>query len=207
MKAICDAYYAEHPMEKRVIIMPDGGNLWYRDSADDSCKYETFFFNELIQDVERRYRVKKEGTSRAIAGLSMGGYGSVLYALHHPDMFSHCYAMSPALFTRDDVKEMKDEMFKNYLRSDYKPGEERFTEYYDRNDQHLLVTQLPDQDKSKVRYLIDCGDDDFLLRGGIEFFKAAKKSGVPCELRVRDGGHTWEYWRSALPMCLEFIAK
>ncbi len=209
MQAICDAYFAQHPMEKRIVVMPDGGNLWYRDSLDDSCKYESFFFNELIPDVERHYRCKHDAASRAIAGLSMGGYGSTLYALRHPDMFSACYAMSPALFTRDDAQNMRDETFKNFLsgRADYKAGDERFTEYYDQNDQHLLVSKLGDDVKKNVRFLIDCGDDDGLLSGGVAFFNEARGNGVPCELRVRDGGHTWEYWRTALPMCLEFIAK
>lgn len=209
MKAICDKYFAEHPTEKRIVVMPDGGNLWYRDSQDDSCKYETFFFNELIPDVERHYRCKKDASNRAIAGLSMGGYGSVLYALHRPDMFSACYAMSPALFTREDAANMKADMFGSFLsgRADYKEGDERFTEYYDANDQHLLVTQVKKEDKKKVRFLIDCGDDDGLLKGAAKFFEEARENGVPCELRVRDGAHTWEYWRAALPMCLEFLAQ
>ena len=209
MKAICDAYFAEHPDQKRIIVMPDGGNLWYRDSKDDSCKYETFFFTELIPDVEKRYRCKRDAASRAIAGLSMGGYGSVLYALRHNDMFNACYAMSPALFTREDAAGMKADTFKNFLsgRADFKEGDERFDEYYDANDQHLLVQKLEGDDKTKVRFLIDCGDDDGLLKGGYAFYTEARKNGVPCELRVRDGGHTWEYWRTALPMALEFIAQ
>ncbi len=209
MQRICDQYFMAHPDQKRIVIMPDGGNFWYRDSFDDSCKYETFFFNELIPDVQRRFRCKQDAASRAIAGLSMGGYGATLYALRHPDMFSACYAMSPALFTREDVKKMNDDLFGKYLagRNDYKPGDERFGEYYDANDQHLLVTKLSDENKKKVRFLIDCGDDDGLLNGACQFFAEARQNGVPCELRVRDGGHTWDYWKTALPIALEFIAQ
>lgn len=209
MQAICDAYFAERPEQKRIVIMPDGGNLWYRDSKDDSSKYETFFFSELIPDVEKRYRCKKDAASRAVAGLSMGGYGSVLYALHRQDMFSSCCAMSPALFTREDVVRMRDEASKRFpeRRGGFQEDEELFDEYYDANDPHTLVQKLQGDDKTKVRFLIDCGDDDGLLSGGYTFFSEARQNGVPCELRVRDGDHTWEYWRSALPMALEFIAQ
>ncbi|MDR2408474.1 MAG: esterase family protein, partial [Bacteroidales bacterium] len=56
-----------------------------------------------------------------------------------------------------------------------------------------------------VAWFVDCGDDDFLLDRNIEFTQAMRKAGIPCEFRVRDGGHTWEYWHSALYSCLQFV--
>ncbi len=53
-----------------------------------------------------------------------------------------------------------------------------------------------------VQWFVDCGDDDFLLDRNIEFFQAMRNAGIPCQFRVRDGGHTSEYWHSALYMCL-----
>ena len=210
MQAICDEYFAEHPEQKRIVIMPDGGNLWYRDSADDSSKYETFFFEELIPEVQKRFRCKTEGETRAIAGLSMGGYGSLLYATHRPDMFSACYAMSAAIRTRSDVARQSPEEFLRRYRSrgDQQAGDsERFDDYYNANDPIALVKELPEDAKESLRFLLDCGDDDRLLVGNLAFFLVARQSGVSCELRVRDGGHDWEYWRTALPAALEFIAQ
>ena len=57
-----------------------------------------------------------------------------------------------------------------------------------------------------VRWFVDCGDDDFLLDRNIEFFQAMRKAGIPCQFRVRDGGHDWEYWHSALYRCLPFVS-
>ena len=51
------------------------------------------------------------------------------------------------------------------------------------------------------------GDDDFLLDRNIEFFQAMRNAGIPCQFRVRDGGHTSEYWHSALYMCLPFVSR
>ena len=44
-----------------------------------------------------------------------------------------------------------------------------------------------------VKWFVDCGDDDFLLDRNIEFTQAMRAAQIPCEFRVRDGGHTWEY--------------
>lgn len=60
---------------------------------------------------------------------------------------------------------------------------------------------------SSVRWYIDCGDDDFLYEGNSLIHIEMRKKEIPHEYRVRDGGHTWSYWRSALPTVLEFVSK
>ena len=205
MKAICDAYFAQNPSQKRIVVMPDGGDFWYVDSADDSLKYETFFFNELIPDVERHYRCKGDRESRAIAGLSMGGYGSAIYALRRPDMFESCYAMSPALLTEEGVKGMNEKAVDTFFGR--RPDAKAFVENYKVNDPRQILAGVSDENKAKVRFMIDCGDDDGLVDVSYLFFQEARAKGVPCEFRVRDGGHTWPYWRDCLQGALEFIAK
>ena len=207
MQAICDEFFANRPETKRIVVMPDAQSCWYRDSADDSCKYETFFFDELIPQIEKDYRCKTTKKDRAIAGLSMGGYGSALYALRRPDMFESCVPMSAAIRTKEQVEKHS---FKEFLtryksRDDMTAEEERFDDYYFANDPHTLVQKL--EDPKGVRSLLDCGDDDDLLLGNMAFLKEARAKGVPCELRVRDGGHVWKYWRESLPICLEFISR
>lgn len=58
-----------------------------------------------------------------------------------------------------------------------------------------------------VQWFVDCGDDDFLLDGNLEFYQAMRNAQIPCQLRVRDGGHTNEYWHSALYTCLPFVSR
>ena len=210
MQKICDEYFAAHPEQKRVVVMPDGGDLWYRDTKDDSNKYETFFFTELIPEVQKRFRVRTDSASRAIAGLSMGGYGSLLYATRHPEMFASCYAMSAAIRTKDVIEKQSFKEFLKRYRSaadQTEENSERFDDYFYANDPHTLVTKLPEDAKKSLRFLLDCGDDDSLLDGNVVFFNEARQNKVNCELRVRDGGHTWKYWREALPMALEFISE
>jgi len=59
----------------------------------------------------------------------------------------------------------------------------------------------------KLKYYIDCGDDDFLINGNMAFHKLLNEKEVPHEFRVRDGAHDWTYWRTALPEVLKFVSK
>src|SRR5210317_377341 len=69
-----------------IIVMPDAqsGERGYFNNINGKWNYEDFFFQELMPFVEKNYRIKGEKRFRAIAGLSMGGEGSFMYALHHP---------------------------------------------------------------------------------------------------------------------------
>src|SRR4030095_4148863 len=76
----------------------EGNNGWYTDSATvASDKYETYILQELIPEVQRRYRTIESRYGRGIAGLSMGGYGALKFGLKHPEMFAFAASMSGAL--------------------------------------------------------------------------------------------------------------
>lgn len=78
-------YSAQYRM---IVVMPEGNNGWYTDSATiPTDKYETHILKELIPDVQKRYRTIEARYGRAIAGLSMGGYGALKLGLKFPDTF------------------------------------------------------------------------------------------------------------------------
>lgn len=89
---------SEGTAPEMIVICPDcGGNNFYCDNyGGNDIKYMTYFFTEFLPTVENLYAVKKDRASRAIGGLSMGGFGSLYYGLLHPEMFSYVYACSPA---------------------------------------------------------------------------------------------------------------
>lgn len=60
---------------------------------------------------------------------------------------------------------------------------------------------------AKVRWFIDVGDDDFLFDNNMEFIKAMRSKRIPYQLRVREGGHTWQYWQEALYIALPFVSE
>ena len=70
-----------------------------------------------------------------------------------------------------------------------------------------MIKNQTDENLKSVRWYIDCGDDDYLYEKNSLAHIALKKRGIPHEYRVRDGGHNWTYWRSALPEVLGFVSE
>ena len=77
-----------------IVVCPDGLTTFYYDGW--GTPYETYFFTELVPEIESRFKAIPDGSSRAVAGLSMGGYGSLYYALKYSEDFCYSYACSAA---------------------------------------------------------------------------------------------------------------
>ncbi len=187
-----------------IIAMPDAnaGKRGYFNDIKGTWRYEDFFFDEFMPFIEKNYRVKAEKRYRAIAGLSMGGGGSFMYALHRPDLFSSACPLSAS------TGPLSLENARNrYARGPNASATEAEVEaYYLRHSALALVNAMPDGQKKAVHWYIDCGDDDFLYEGNSLIHIAMRKKQIPHEFRIRDGGHTWTYWRTALPDVLAFIS-
>jgi len=89
----------QHKMGDFLIVVPEGRRSFYVNSADGSERYSDFFLQEFMPRIEGKYRIRAERDSRAIGGISMGGYGALRFAFAHPEMFSAVSAQSAALIT------------------------------------------------------------------------------------------------------------
>jgi enterochelin esterase-like enzyme len=201
---ITDKAIKEGTATAMVIVMPDAntGKRGYSNDATGTWRYEDFFFQEFMPYIEKTYRIKGEKRYRAVSGLSMGGDGTFTYALHHPELFSSACPLSAGtgpLSLEDASSRLKKE---NPAISD-----SAITAYYNRQSVLALINNMPDSLKKSVRWYIDCGDDDFLYEGNSLVHIAMRKKEIPHEYRTRDGGHTWTYWRAALPAVLEFVSQ
>ena len=204
VKNITDKAIQEGKCTAMIIVMPDGntGQKGYFNSPGGDWNYEDFFFKELIPYIEKTYRARTVKKYRAIAGLSMGGGGSFMYALHHPELFSSACPLSAS------VGPLSMEEASKRWSTQY-PGQsnENLEKYYKLHSALELINSMPDDQKKAVRWYIDCGDDDFLYEGNCLAHIAMRKKDIPHEFRTRDGGHTWTYWRDALPTVLEFVSQ
>lgn len=201
-KRIIDAAIKEGRSVPMVIVMPDasgegedynGLNFGYFDQTN--WPYERHFVEEFIPYIERTYRIKADKRTRAIAGLSMGGYGTVFYALRHPELFSSACPISARMSGTPSNKNRS------------------YTDEYITTLDSLagvkLATALTAEEAkaaATVRWRVDCGDDDYLFDGNIDFVRALRAHRVAVELRVRDGGHSWIYWQTALPDILTYVS-
>jgi enterochelin esterase-like enzyme len=203
VKNIADKAIQEGKCTAMVIVMPDGntGQRGYFNSPKGDWNYEDFFFQEFMPTIEKTYKIRTDKRYRAVAGLSMGGGGAFMYALHHPELFSAACPLSASVGPVS-VEEAATRMEKQY------PGLSRddLEKYFARHSATELVKNMPDDQKKAVRWYIDCGDDDFLSEGNCLVHIAMRKKEIPHEFRTRDGAHTWTYWREALPTVLEFVS-
>ena len=204
VKHLADKAIREGKSTDMIIVMPDGntGQRGYFNSPSGDWNYEDFFFQEFIPFIEKTYRIRAEKRYRAIAGLSMGGGGTLMYALHHPDLFSSACPLS-ASTGPISLEEASTRWEKQY------PGisKDDLTKFYSRHSALELVKSMPDDQKKAVRWYIDCGDDDFLFEGNSMLHIAMRKKEIPHEFRIREGAHNWTYWREALPNVLEFVSQ
>ena len=204
VKSIADKAIADGKCTAMVIVMPDGntGQRGYFNSPKGDWNYEDFFFQELMLYVEKTYRIRSDKRYRAISGLSMGGGGSFMYALHHPELFSASCPLSASVgpVSLEEAATRWDKQFPGISR-------EVLTSYFSRHSALELVNNMQDAQKKAVRWYIDCGDDDFLNEGNCLVHMAMRKKDIPHEFRIRDGAHTWTYWREALPTVLEFVSQ
>ena len=201
---IADKAINEGTATPMVIVMPDASaeRRGYFNDIKGEWRYEDFFFEEFIPYVEKTYRIKGEKRYRAVAGLSMGGGGSFIYALHHPEIFSSACPLSASTGPLS-MEDLKNSMERRGLQG---ATEAELETYFKRQSVLNLVENMPDDQKRAVRWYIDCGDDDFLYEGNSLVHVAMRKKEIPHEFRIRDGGHTWTYWRESLPEVLSFIS-
>ena len=187
-----------------IIVMPDAntGRRGYVNDIKGDWRYEDFFFQEFMPYIEKTYRIKGEKRYRAIAGLSMGGEGTFIYALHHPELFSSACPLSAATGPKS-VEELK-----NYRLWGNTEGISDADQkaYFNKYSVLSLIDSIPDNQKNAIRWYIDIGDDDFLYEGNCLVHIEMRKKEIPHEFRIRDGVHSWTYWRASLPVVLEFVS-
>lgn len=185
---------AEYSAQYRVIIVtPEGDNGWYTDSmtaAND--KYESYIVQELIPEVDKRFRTITVRKSRAIAGLSMGGYGALKFGLKYPEMFSLAGSFSGALGVTSFTEGSRDSAFVKSINEIFGTAG---SETRKANDLFGLVRGLtPEKTKSLPFLYIDCGTEDFLFQNNRDFVSLLIEKKIPHEFRHLPGAHNWTYW-------------
>lgn len=207
VKDVMDQLTASGEACEMIIVTPDaGGNImedkWNGYFNMEGWRYEEFFFTEFLPMIETKYRIKGDKAHRAVAGLSMGGGGCTGYAQRHSDMFAACYAMSAFLHMGAEGVDAQKVAEGNKMAL--------LMDAAHRNSCVEYVKQADDARKEQLRsvqWFVDCGDDDFLFDCNLDYYQAMRKAHIPCQLRVRDGGHTWEYWHSALYTALPYFSR
>jgi S-formylglutathione hydrolase FrmB len=198
-------YAAQYRM---IIVMPEGNDSWYVDgSAGLNDKYETYILQELMPDVDKRYRTIQSRYGRAIAGLSMGGYGAIKYGVKYPATFVFAASMSGAFgVTRYTEKEMGGPNWEPFLKT-FGP---LASDTRKANDIFEITKALTAGRVASLPYFyFDCGTEDAAQhfdrnRELSELFLEKK---IPHEYRELPGNHSWQYWDQQVQEVLKIAAE
>lgn len=155
VKRIADEAISSGKAAPMIIVMPDAKKTFYVNRADGKYSYEDYFIKELIPFVEKNYPVKAKKEFRAVAGLSMGGYGTFLYALKHPETFAAACPLSSAIQSDDGIKNMPYDRyrkrFEEFFGEVVADGEERITETWKATSIEHLLKQRAEERKERDR--------------------------------------------------------
>ncbi|MCP4375934.1 MAG: hypothetical protein GY794_07145 [bacterium] len=185
-----------------MIVVPDGaGSYFCNIPGPDGGRYEDLIFRDVIQYIDANYNTVASRRGRVAGGLSMGGYGSLMLSLRHPDLFCGVSCHSGSL----------------YFGHEPHP----FGKAYPTGLMQLLVDESPDVDydvftlATKVAnsvdeqfpaLRIDCGSDDYQNVTNRCLHTHLESLGVDHTYEEFPGGHTWDYWRANFHRTLAFTS-
>jgi putative tributyrin esterase len=216
-----------------IVVMPDGDDSWYmtwyglpdmpgcradtsrKESADSYCvfwpHYDDYIAHDIVNFVDGRYRTVRDAKHRAIAGLSMGGFGAVSLALSYPDVFgaaaSHSGVVSPRYLAPGQYATNAAELQRAagvYWKS-MAPAFGRDTIAWTSHDPGRMAARLRARGAAIPQLLIDCGVDDQFIQQNRDFHQTLLRLGVSHRYAEWPGAHTWAYWRAHSVESLQFL--
>jgi enterochelin esterase-like enzyme len=206
-----DAEIANDAVTPMIFIMPEGYRDYYVNDYKGTFLYQDMFVKELVPHIDSMFRTVADKQHRSLTGYSMGGFGALVLHLKHPDIFGSAVPLSVSI--RTDEQYMKeygpewDEQWGRLFGGQGMTGADRITDYYRQNCPFHIIAGLSSADMKNFCIYLDNGDkEETLCRSNEELHILMHSMNFPHEFRVRDGGHSFNYWCSALPNALHFMS-
>jgi putative tributyrin esterase len=197
-----DDYVAGLPL---IVAMPEGDDSWYTNSASQPQeKWEDYIIKDFVREIDSRYRTIQTRHARAIAGLSMGGYGAMKFALKYPGTFIFAASFSGAQAPVHDPEHKVPfgQKYADQLRAIFGEG---MTPTLTANDIYELAKKAA---PAQLPYLeVTCGTEDGLLASNREFVALLQQLKIRYEYHESAGAHTWQYWDEQLPHTLSLLME
>jgi S-formylglutathione hydrolase FrmB len=201
-----DTIWARHTSIERyaaelglAVIMPQVHRSFYTDETHGN-RYWTFLSEELPAIVSRFFRLSSRREDTFVAGLSMGGYGAMKWALRQPARFAAAASLSGALdVARIQVLDMPE----NKALMGQIFGDKAVAGTGD--DLLWLVEQAARNKVDLPRMYVCCGTDDWLHQDGVTFRETCQAQGVDVTAQFGPGEHGWAYWDAKIQDALAWM--
>lgn len=186
-----------------LLVMPEGNSSYFMNAADRADdKYEDYIVHDLISDVEERFPVTSDRRHRAIAGVSMGGYGAIVLSFRHPDLFEFAAGLSPAL----DVPSRPFSIKRIGQWHDHRSIFGSWNGVVQKSEDPYLLAKSVDPGQSPY-FFLTCGDREGLFPANQRFSQLLRTRKFSYEFHdVRNAGHDWGQWNSQVPAMMQALA-
>jgi len=186
---------------KLIVVTPRAENSWYVNSATRAeARYADYVFQDLIAEVDAHYRTIASPHARAIAGISMGGYGAMLFSLRHPGAFAFAASISGAFAGPSGIESVMPQLKPSTDDAFGVAGSTTRTQ----NDVDTLIGAV---DRTEQPYFfLECGASDPLLSSNRRVVEELSSHGFAYEYHELPGAHTWPFWEAALPTTLKVLS-
>jgi putative tributyrin esterase len=187
-----------------IVVMPDAEDSWYVDSATaPQDRFEQYIIHDLIDDVEHHWHALRSPHRRAVAGLSMGGYAAIKFALKYPDMFATAASLSGAFNAPLPELAEGSPNFRPSLDLAFGPVSSKTRS---ENDVYTLATHV--SPASVPHLLLDCGyQDATFLAPNRKLVSILSQRDFQYEYHEHRGAHNWQYWDEHLPEILDITMR
>ncbi|KGE67180.1 MULTISPECIES: alpha/beta hydrolase [Pseudomonas] len=213
--AVLDRLINEGAIPAMIVITPDGLRnpenkyaTYFMNDADGKFQWETMFIQEFIPAMQKQYRILDDKRFRAIGGLSMGGFASLMYAFKYPDLFSAVAVMSAAVRTDEQITQMDAAGYERrygHAWGEGLVGEQRLNAQYRHKNVLDLVKSTPVADIKKTKYYLDEGTNDPFFLGNVLLHLEFNKLGVAHQFLARPGAHNYDFWAPGSEPLLRFV--
>ena len=182
-----------------LIVCPNGGvRSWYLDSPFDPLfRYETYMTKELIPFIDAHFRTRANREGRAIAGLSMGGHGSLYLAIRHLDLFGAAASTSGSV---DLMKKTFSWKYKEMILGDTICCKENWIK-------HSVIAITDRLKPGDLALRLDCGKEDDLYLPNKSLHEKWETMGIEHTYSEAPGKHDAEYWNKSIDSILEYIDR
>ena len=207
---LLDDLRSQHKMGDFLIVAPEGRRSFYINSADGSVRYNDFFLQEFIPQIESKYRILPGRSGRAISGISMGGYGALRFGFAHPELFSAVSAQSAALITDSpqtlDSASRAGAPLAGVLAPVF--GKPISVAHWNENSPFVLAKRNALALRKTAIYF-NCGQDDNygFEKGAAALHEELQKEVVKHEYHPYPGDHSLTYFLSHFDEVMEFHSK
>ncbi len=200
-----DAAMRAGSLPEMIVVCPRGSGTWWVDAQDGTRRMAAFLSNDLVPFVDATYRTRATRGGRLVAGISMGGYGALRWALEKPGLFAAAGGLSPAI-QQLCVPTVAALPF--FLRPSLEAafGADPVANVLRRNDLYQMLLDDASLAGRAPFLLVRCGTEDkYRLAEIAGFFdRFASAVGLAHEVRLETGVHDWPYWRRVFP---DFVAS